>query len=160
MTQHRTRRKRPASAGKREEGDQSTRRKLLEAAGQVFAEKGFDRATGREISERAGTNTAAVNYYFGGMEGLYAAALEGGLRGGPGQPCSVEALSAAVSSKGDARGKLEAVMELLVRTLTGPASQSWVLRVAAREWVSPSPALDPLREKEMLPKARILRSIV
>jgi AcrR family transcriptional regulator len=160
MTQRRTRRPRPARPARREEGDQGTRAKLLEAAGQVFADKGFDRATGREICERAGINTAAVNYYFGGMEGLYAAALEEGLRGGPGQFPTVEALAAAVTGKADAGAKLQAVIELLVRTLTGPASRSWVLRVAAREWVSPSPALDPLREREMLPKARILRGIV
>src|SRR5262245_41172153 len=147
---------RPAVPPKREEEDQGTRRRLLEAAGQVFAEKGFERATGKEICERAGTNTAAVNYYFGGMEGLYAAVFQEAHS----RLVTLDALSAAVADKADARSKLEAILDLFVRTLTGPASSSWVLRVVGREMVAPSPSLDELREKEILPKARILRSIV
>ena len=55
--------------------DQGTRAHLLETAGQIFAEKGFDRATGKEICKRARVNAAAVNYHFGGMEGLYEAVV-------------------------------------------------------------------------------------
>jgi AcrR family transcriptional regulator len=129
---------------------------LLEAAGQIFGAKGFDRATGKEICDQAGTNTAAVNYYFGGMDGLYAAVV----REAHSRLVTLDTLSAAVASQGDAKAKLQAVIELFVRTLTGPASSSWVLRVIGREVVAPSPALDALREKEMLPKTRILRAIV
>src|SRR5271169_1436643 len=89
-------------ARKRGEERQLTRTELLEAAGHVFAEQGFHRATGKEICERAGTNTAAVNYYFGGMEGLYAAVV-GEI---PNRLFSVEALSAAVAGKRDAKAKL------------------------------------------------------
>ena len=48
-----------------------TRGKLLAAAGEIFAEKGFRDATTAEICTRAGTNVAAVNYYFGSKEALY-----------------------------------------------------------------------------------------
>jgi AcrR family transcriptional regulator len=64
------------SPKQRERDDQTTRQRLLEVAGQVFAEKGFDRTTGKEICERAGINTAAVNYYYSGIEGLYAAVVQ------------------------------------------------------------------------------------
>jgi AcrR family transcriptional regulator len=46
-------------------------RRLLEAAGHVFAAKGYDGATVREICERAEVNVAAVNYYFRDKERLY-----------------------------------------------------------------------------------------
>jgi len=147
---------RPAVSLKREEDDQGTRRRLLETAGQVFAEKGFDRATGKEICERAGTNTAAVNYYFGGMDGLYAAVLHEAHS----RFVTLDALSAAVAGKADARAKLEAILGLIIRTLTGPLVSSWALRVLGREVIAPSSALDVLREKEFLPKTRILRAIV
>ena len=55
---------------------QSTREQLLESAGQVFSEKGFDGATGKEICARSGANTAAVVYHFGGMDNLYGAVLQ------------------------------------------------------------------------------------
>src|SRR5690349_6688442 len=47
------------------------RERLLEAAGEIFAEKGFKGATVREIIDRAGVNIAAVNYYFRDKERLY-----------------------------------------------------------------------------------------
>ena len=57
-----------------EDQKSGARARLLEAAGQVFAEQGFEAATGKEIAERAGVNAAGVNYHFGSLEGLYAAA--------------------------------------------------------------------------------------
>ena len=59
-------RKNSNARGRRDDGA-TTRAQLLEAAGEIFAEKGLDRATGKEIADRAGTNSAAVNYYFGGL---------------------------------------------------------------------------------------------
>jgi len=133
-----------------------TRRRLLEAAGQVFAEKGYDRATGKEIAERAGTNAAAVNYYYGGMEGLYAAVV----REAHNRLVTLDAFSAAIAGKVEAEAKLRAIVELIVRTLTGPVASSWVLRVIGREVVAPSAALAPLLEAEFLPRTRIMRGIV
>ena len=50
---------------------QETRKHLLEAACEVFGEKGFRAATIAEICLKAGANKAAVNYHFGSKEGLY-----------------------------------------------------------------------------------------
>lgn len=49
----------------------STRQRLLRAACEVFAQKGFRDATIADICERAGANIAAVNYHFGDKESLY-----------------------------------------------------------------------------------------
>ncbi len=48
-----------------------TRKSLLGAASEVFAEKGFRDATIAEICEKAGANIAAVNYHFRDKETLY-----------------------------------------------------------------------------------------
>src|SRR5512139_1670083 len=48
-----------------------TRKNLLAAASEVFAEKGYRDATIAEICERAKANVAAVNYHFGDKETLY-----------------------------------------------------------------------------------------
>lgn len=48
-----------------------TKRRLLEAAAEVFATKGYWAATNADICEKAGANTAAVNYHFGSKDNLY-----------------------------------------------------------------------------------------
>jgi AcrR family transcriptional regulator len=58
---------------KREDG-KVTRDRLLKAACEVFAEKGYRNAKVAEICRRAGANVAAVNYYFGEKTILYAEA--------------------------------------------------------------------------------------
>lgn len=53
----------------------ATRQALLEAAGAVFDERGYERATTREIGERAGVDPALIARYFDGKEGLFMAAI-------------------------------------------------------------------------------------
>ena len=48
-----------------------TQKNLLTAASEIFAEKGFRDSTIAEISKRARTNVAAINYHFGDKETLY-----------------------------------------------------------------------------------------
>jgi len=47
--------------------------RLLEAAEELFSERGFDGTTVRELAAAANCNVAAVNYYFGGKDKLYEA---------------------------------------------------------------------------------------
>jgi TetR/AcrR family transcriptional regulator, regulator of cefoperazone and chloramphenicol sensitivity len=49
--------------------------KVLQAAGKIFAERGFDGATVRDICAAAGANLASVNYYFHDKETLYRKAV-------------------------------------------------------------------------------------
>lgn len=149
-------RTRPASRSKIGEGRQGTREHLLEAAGRVFAEKGFERSTAKEISERARTNTAAVNYYFGGIEGLYAAVLEEARN----RIFAVQTIETAIASQTDPKAKLEAVLGVVMQTLLGPVSSSWVLQVLGRDMVSPMPATATAKEMLITPKARILRRFI
>jgi AcrR family transcriptional regulator len=53
----------------------ASRQALLQAAAELFDERGYERATIREIGERAGVDPALIARYFGGKEGLYLAAL-------------------------------------------------------------------------------------
>jgi AcrR family transcriptional regulator len=51
--------------------DVATRARLLEAAKRLFAERGFEDVTIREICREAKANLALVNYHFGDKLGLY-----------------------------------------------------------------------------------------
>jgi AcrR family transcriptional regulator len=53
-----------------------TRTKLIDAAAEVFAEKGYDRAGVQEISRRAGLTTGAIYGRFAGKAELLQAAIE------------------------------------------------------------------------------------
>lgn len=53
-----------------------SREALLQAAKKVFAVKGFDGATVKDLAEAADVNVSLVSYYFNGKEGLYLECLE------------------------------------------------------------------------------------
>jgi TetR/AcrR family transcriptional regulator, regulator of cefoperazone and chloramphenicol sensitivity len=55
---------------------EQTRRRLLEAGIELFAELGYGRASTRSIARRAGVSLPALQYYFGGKEGLHRACAE------------------------------------------------------------------------------------
>ena len=133
----------------------STRGTVLEAAGHVFAEKGYLKATLREICERAGVNGAAVNYYFGGKEALYEEVLVEAHR----QLVSMEELNAVMDSGGTAADKLRAFVELAVRAAL-KAPELWALPVLLREVASPSADLPASLVGTALPKLNVVRSLV
>lgn len=62
----------PRTRAPRSDGEQS-RERLLHAALNLFAHQGFAKTSTREIAEAAGTNLAAIKYYFGDKAGLYRA---------------------------------------------------------------------------------------
>jgi AcrR family transcriptional regulator len=50
---------------------ETTKGALLAAARKLFAEKGFDGVSVKEVAQATGHNAALINYHFGGKEGLY-----------------------------------------------------------------------------------------
>jgi AcrR family transcriptional regulator len=55
--------------------EQGARRKILEAAAQLFAVNGMDGTSTRDIAKESGLNLSLISYYFGGKEGLYVAVI-------------------------------------------------------------------------------------
>jgi AcrR family transcriptional regulator len=53
-----------------------TRERILDAAEMAFMAHGYKGASMRQITGEAGVNLAAVNYHFGGKEGLFQAVLK------------------------------------------------------------------------------------
>ena len=52
-------------------GGEDTRERILLASQKLFAEKGFDATSVRDLTTEARCNVASVNYYFGGKDNLY-----------------------------------------------------------------------------------------
>ena len=55
---------------------EETRLRIIEAAINLFGERGFVAASTREIAARAGVNAPALQYYFENKEGVYRACAE------------------------------------------------------------------------------------
>jgi len=151
-----TNRARLAPRSKTDENRQSTSEHLLEAAGHIFAQKGFEGTTAKEICERAGTNTAAVNYYFGGIEALYGAVMEEARN----RIFSVREIGLAIAGETAPEAKLEAAINVVIKSLLGPVSSSWALQLFGRDMVTVSPTAHAAKLKLMLPGASILRELV
>lgn len=119
-----------------------TRERILEAAAEVFAEKGLRDATVREIVAAAGVNLAAVNYHFRGKEGLYAEVLEREMR-------AVHARHPIEEEGGPPERRLRAFVEGFLRRVTDRGSRAG--RLMAREMVEPTSALDRLAARVIRP---------
>jgi AcrR family transcriptional regulator len=104
-----------AKTGTRTGGMQETAGRILVAALEAFAERGFDGASVKDITERAGANIAAVNYHFRSKDDLIRAVLEhflGEINAG-----RLEALDRCEAEAGPGGSTLEALIDALMRPM-------------------------------------------
>lgn len=131
-----------------------TKARLLEAAGEVFAEKGYPAATIREICRRGCANVASVHYYFGGKEQLYIEAVRHA-------HCSPDAYSSVTWSPGvSAADKLRLFVEKMLLNLVERNRPSWHAQLMMREMLEPSVACRQLVEDTLRPRMEMLQAIV
>lgn len=101
-----------------------TKRQILLAAQDSFAQSGYIGATTRQVAEKAGVNVATLHYHFGNKEGLYWAVLGEALRGelpAPAQGPSRDGLSRVVAQLYDFGAARPALSRLsLLHLLAGP----------------------------------------
>lgn len=133
---------------------QETRRKLISAAGEVFAERGFHAATILEITERAGVNTAAINYHFRDKSELYAAVVRHALSLTPVVPAEEDA---KMQSPED---RLRADITNMIHDLYGSSRPAWSATLLAHEFAQPTAALDAVIEELIRPRCNGMNSIV
>ena len=114
----------------------STREKLVEVAGRIFAEHGYQATTVREIVKRSGANIAAVNYHFGGKLGLYTEVLQQLVRA-----ARVNAINSALDQNAPPEDILRAIIRARLQSVTRPKVQDLHVRIMMHELVQPTPAL-------------------
>jgi len=128
--------------------------RLLDAACEVFAEKGYRDATVAEICRRAGANVAAVNYYFGNKETLYAEAWRLAFhRSLQAHPPEGDVPSDA-SAEQRLRGRILAAMQ----RLADPKSHEF--EIIRKELANPTGLLAEVIRKSIEPLRRELGSII
>lgn len=133
----------------------TVRDRLLEVAGPVFSEKGFEKATVREICQKADVNVASVNYYFGDKEQLYrevvCLAKEIGVSRAP---------LPEWTKQTSAEQKLRDWVTTLVRRMLGAGEFSWSNNLIMREVLRPSKACGHLIQELFRPFLNIADSIL
>ena len=133
----------------------ATEARILETAGHVFAETGFQAAKVRDICARAGVNLAAVNYHFGDKLGLYN-----------------EVLRYAACAAGNAadfnpvlwgrtrKAKLRGFVLGLLQHMYGEERPAWPVRLMTHELAQPTPAFDGVVEQIIRPRYDAIRTLV
>ena len=140
---------------KNNSASQETRRRLLAAAGEVFAGHGYHAATIQEITDRAGASLASVNYHFGDKAELYAAVLRR-----LADDCAVLVPPDDALAAGDAATRLRRFVGHFCRAMTGRTRAPWEQALLARELAEPTAALDPFHEQVMGPISRKLSGLI
>ncbi len=131
-----------------------TRRRLLDAAGEVFAEKGFTNATVREICRKAKANIAAVNYHFGDKEKLYTAVFANS------HPVADDSPNPAELAGLSAEDRLREFIRQFLRRLLNPGRPSWHGRLMAREMMEPTGVLETFVQDEIRPRVATLQTLI
>lgn len=126
-----SRRRRHLAGGGYARGEH-TRQRLLEAAIELFAELGYERASTRTIARHAGVSLPALQYYFGGKEGLYRACAEYitedvRWRLGPAAERVRSALGRSDLTRTELLELLRAVVEPFLEGLATDRPESWAL---------------------------------
>lgn len=122
----------------------------------MFAERGFARATSKEICELAGANIAAVNYHFGGKDGLYTAVLEEAHA----RLVSIDIVTQVTQSKASAAEKLRLLLRQILGEIGKRDQGAWELRVLSRELMAPTPLMDGMMKNQVMPKARLVTGMI
>ena len=133
----------------------SARQRLILGAARIFAEKGYDAASTREICLAAEANVAAIHYHFGDKAGLYRAVLW----------TSIERVVTGFPTLNeDAHQPLEAAMRALLSAFIAPMAADeatqWFSRIHQRETVEPTPMMQDVIAEFVLPHFRGLVALL
>ncbi len=132
----------------------ATPQRIIEAAGEIFAAKGFEAATVREICTRAEANIAAVNYHFGDKQRLYIEAVKRAHHG--------RELLFPMPEWGPevtAETKLADFILTLLKRMTSPDS-GWEGELMSREIARPTEACAELARESIRPHFAVLNEIL
>ncbi len=138
----------------RRHNSNETKQKILEAAGRVFARKGFRAATIADICGLAGTNIASVNYHFGDKETLYVEAWRHAFR----RSHETHPPDGGVPDTASPKERLRGWIVSCIRRVTDPASYDF--EIVHMEMANPTGLLFGAMKESIEPMREQLASIL
>ncbi len=130
-------------------GDE-TRQRILAAASQLFAEKGYHDTTNQDICGLAEANIAAVNYHFGSKEKLYLAVWEEMFR------VKGELWDRRVEAAGSAEEALRMFIRMRLAAALDEGPGGWLPRIIHWEMGHPTELHDQLIRRFLEPRRKWL----
>lgn len=131
-----------------------TAEKILEAATELFAEKGYSDCSLSLIAEHSGTNKAAINYYFKSKELLYQKAWRIEFT----KANEKYPFDGGVSKDSPAKDKLHGHIESRVKRIADPENREY--DIAKNERTNPTGLLKELLKTAIKPARKILEEIL
>jgi AcrR family transcriptional regulator len=132
-----------------------TRQRLIDAAATLFADRGFENVTVREICKTSNANVAAVNYHFGDKAGLYRAVVTLAIR----QMQETNELSQRAGDGLSPADQIREFIRVFVHRLTGDRPNNWIHRLMAREMEHPTEALEQVMTQVVKPRLEYLAGV-
>ena len=133
-----------------------TRQRLIDAAAALFADKGFQNVTVREICKASTANVAAVNYHFGDKAGLYRAVVTFAIQ----IMLETNELSQRAGDGLSPEDQLRGFVRVFVSRLTGEGPNAWIHRLMAREMERPTDVLDQVMQQVLKPRIEYLCGVI
>jgi AcrR family transcriptional regulator len=134
---------------------EKTRQDIIDAAGPLFAEKGFKATTVAEICQAAGVNQAAVSFHFGGKQQLYLALVRYGY-----EYAFAEVPMPEWPAGTAAAVKLRDFILTFLRRAVADREPRWPCQLIMRETMQPSEACAEFVRGFVRPNFTILQSIL
>lgn len=132
-----------------------TRQRLVETAAVLFADRGFDNVTVREICNAADANVAAINYHFGDKAGLYRAVIALAIS----VMQETNDLTQRAGEGHSPEDQIRGFVRVLVGRLTGDGPTAWIHRLMARELEHPTEALEQVMTQVLRPRFEYLSGV-
>jgi TetR/AcrR family transcriptional regulator, regulator of cefoperazone and chloramphenicol sensitivity len=129
--------------------DRETRRRVLEAAAGLFAERGYPNVTIRDICAAAGANVAAVNYYFHDKWGLYEELIRMIVE----DSCRLQEAAHASPPETPPEVRLRNYIHAFLKQGLTTEEGNWRSKLMAREMTDPTPGLDLFIEQVIRPNS-------
>jgi AcrR family transcriptional regulator len=136
--------------------DLETRQRLLEAAAQLFARRGLNDVTVREICRAARANVAAVNYHFHDKLGLYTAVARTAID-------AIRGTSDIARQAGEgtsAEQKLRIYTKVFLERIAANGRDAWIHQLISREMSEPTPAFELIIRQAIRPRIEYLSGLV
>jgi AcrR family transcriptional regulator len=132
-----------------------TRQRLIDAAARLFADKGFQNVTVREICKASSANVAAVNYHFGDKAGLYRAVVTFAMD----VMRETNEMSQRAGDGLSPEEQIRSFVRVFVSRLIGDGPNTWIHRLMAREMEHPTEALDLVMTHIVRPRLEYLSAV-